>query len=136
MTEYEIAALALAEVSEKRELFQGLSDSLQRFAGLLLETNTEFISLFSGYLAVVYFLGNKLTKIQAIGVSIFYILMVVSNRLLFYTLNLSTIDTRQHLQTLTDNELMGAGNAELYLIVTSLMVLASLFYMWTERRLS
>jgi formate hydrogenlyase subunit 3/multisubunit Na+/H+ antiporter MnhD subunit len=136
MTEYEMAALALAEASEKRELFQGLSDSLQGFAGLLLETNAEFISLLLGCLAVVYFLGKKRTKIQAIGVSIFYIFMVVSNRLLFYTLNRLTIDTRQHLQTLIDSELMSDGNAELYLIVTSLMVLASLFYMWAERRQS
>lgn len=70
MSEYEIAALALAE----EEAIRDAVGIMQTYIALLLESNVMFVSIFSGYLAIVYFLGAKLTRDQAVGVSVFIFL--------------------------------------------------------------
>lgn len=61
--------------------------------------------------------------------------MILANRLTFYDLNYGVNDAIQRLSMLSGEEFpLSGGIAELSLFVTGSMVIASLFYMWSERR--
>jgi len=130
MTEYEIAALALA----KAEGIRHQIEIVQGAVALIMEANTLFVSFLSGYLAICYFLGEKLSRLQAVSISIFYVLLIVANRAMFWTIQSKFIGAEAQLAVLQGDPVYSGLSPEITMATTCLMALGGLYYMWSQRR--
>lgn len=134
MTDFEIAELAITQ----QELFWqmwSLSESLTDKANVYIE---RIMTLLFGYLAVAYFVGAKLTRIQAAVFTILYLVwtlgLVMSLRetsgdVALVATQMQKLDPILNTSILRNNS-VSEGNGVAYMLAGC--IFASLYFMWSE----
>lgn len=133
MTEYEIADLAASNA----ELFQGLYSLLQGQGSLIVDNLTLFYSLVFGYLIAAYAIGEKLTKIQALILTLLYLAAVTYNRISGWIIFSGMMDLQDEMEKMLGMPISrGVTTQEGLIVVTVfviLSILGSLYFMWSIR---
>jgi len=135
MDEYELAELALMEkayVIQLEELAQGYISIIQTEANILL-------GMIFGYLLTAHFIGTKLSKAQVIILNGLYMFTVLSSLAVYQGHFSSLMFTVERViaekgRDASDIPITGTPGGELTVVIAYiLMIIASLYFMWTVR---
>jgi hypothetical protein len=133
MTEYEIADLAISNAA----LIQTQGSMIQVNGSLIIDNLTLFYSLVFGYLLAAYIIGQKLTKIQTVILTVLYLVAVSYNRVSAWFIFKGFISSWDRMDEMIGTSLpRGMATREsLYLVTIFIVVsvLASLYFMWSVR---
>jgi hypothetical protein len=133
MTEYEIADLAISNTA----VIQTQASILQASGGMIIDNLTLFYSLVFGYLLAAYIIGQKLTKIQTVILTVLYLAAVSYNRISAWFIYKSFIASYERMEKMIGTSLPRgmATHESLYLVTIFIVVsvLASLYFMWSVR---
>jgi len=119
MTEYEILDLISSNTSDLSTMF------------------TVYLSLISGYLAVVYFVGSKLSLLQALSLTALFIFGSGGQALGQWNVNRQTselLSRLEEIRPLNEFEVNYIANGNAWVIAMFVGVLVSIFFMWSIRR--
>ena len=133
MTEYEIADLAIS----KAALIQTQVSIVQTSGSTIIENLTLFYTLVFGYLLAAHFIGQKLTKIQALILTVLYLAAVSYNRISAWGIYKGFIFYYGQMEEMVGTPIPRgmATHENLYLVTIFIVfsVLASLYFMWSVR---
>jgi hypothetical protein len=133
MTEYEIADLAASNT----ENLLGLFSSIQTSASLIVDNLALFYSLVFGYLIAAYAIGEKLTKIQALILTLLYLSAVTYNRISGFSIFNGMINLQNRFDEMSGvSTSWGIVTPEGLIFVTGFVIVSivgSLYFMWSVR---
>jgi len=118
MTEYEILDLISSNSSELSTMF------------------TVYLSLISGYLAVAYFVGSKLSLLQTLSFTALFIFGSGGQALGQWNVNRQTSELLARLaeiRPLNEFEINYIANGNAWVIAMSVGVVVSIAFMWSVR---
>jgi hypothetical protein len=130
MTEYEMASLALAQAEAVRDQ----TSLVQAQVELLLQLTALYATVLTAFLVMAHFVGRALSRFQAIMVSVFYLAIIMSNRASFYIAYNRYIELEAGLAQLKSQQYESPLPVELFVLVTVLIIFASVYFLWSVRR--
>ena len=133
MTEYEIADLALSNA----EAIRSQAALVQDQASLIGDRVNVYYTVLFSYLTVAYFVGASFSKVQVGVLNLLYLSVIFINRgTMFRDIQVQR-EFRNGLRQLHDAaplpEMVGLSGSNVVIAITVIMVLASLFFMWSVR---
>ncbi|MEP5569279.1 MAG: hypothetical protein ABJN62_15670 [Halioglobus sp.] len=129
MTEYEIADLALS----KQALFWQATQAAQGLSGFLYTLMERFWTVLVGYLLVTYFIGDKLSRVQAAILTVLYLCWLggLVNHMTMMQTELSA--NFLSMNALNPDWTPPPHSMEFTYLFTATLVTASLYFMWSVR---
>ncbi len=114
-----------------------LSDLVaSNMANMYMDTAT-FLTLFSGYIVVTYLLGDKLTRFQAVFISVVFLGLAARGMSGIFNLIGKNLELLTRLHELNpqryDLPTQGMMSAYVYLAFRTLVVLGCFIFMWQVR---
>jgi hypothetical protein len=129
MTEYEIADLAVST----QELFWQEWQAAQGTFELVLDLSERFMTVLFGYLIVAYFIGAKLTSVQAGIMSMLYLFWLWRLSIVIYTLSDTGKVILSEMGKTSPDLVVAIPSVWNLIFLYSILTLASLYFMWSVR---
>jgi hypothetical protein len=129
MTEYEIADLAVST----QELFWQEWQAAQGTFQLVLDLSERFMTVLFGYLIVAYFIGAKLTSVQAGIMSMLYLFWLWRLSIAIYTLSDTGKVILSEMEKTSPDLVVAIPSVWNLIFLYSILTLASLYFMWSVR---
>lgn len=136
MSEFEVADIAAQQQAIFWQMWS-LAESLTDKANVYVE---RLMTLMFGYLAVAYFAGSKLTRVQALIFTLLYLVwtsgLVMSMReasqdVALVAQQMQQLNPQLHAAIWRNNSIAEGGGV-IYLLLAC--IIASLYFMWSIRR--
>ena len=129
MTEYEIAELAVST----QELFWQQMQVVQGFAELTGGFFERFMTVLFGCLIVVYLIGARLTRVQAVIFTALYLFWLARLAIGVNTMTSGAYDTLDAMKKLQPDFAIPSDSTLWMFALLLLSTVASLYFMWSVR---